>query len=265
MNRTYLLPLLAGLLLLTVDAPASAADTPSFFRTPRRPAVPNVENKSWLVNPLDAFLLARLEAERLSPSPRADKARLLRRVTFDLTGLPPTLAEQEAFLSDSSPDAYRKVVERLLASPRYGERWAQHWLDLVRYAESDGFKADDLRPSAHRYRDYVLLKDLKRRGLLDSTLVVWGGEFGRTPMSESGNGRDHNPFGFTVWLAGGGVQGGLRYGATDDIGLYAVENRVHVHDLHATILHCLGLDHRKLTLPLNGRDERPTINGGHVV
>jgi hypothetical protein len=110
-----------------------------------------------------------------------------------------------------------------------------------------------------------LLKDLKRRGLLDSTLVVWGGEFGRTPMSESGNGRDHNPYGFTVWLAGGGIQGGQRYGTTDEIGLYAVENRVHVHDLHATILHCLGLDHRKLTLLHDGRDERPTINGGKVV
>jgi hypothetical protein len=110
-----------------------------------------------------------------------------------------------------------------------------------------------------------LLKDLKRRGLLDSTLVIWGGEFGRTPMSESGNGRDHNPYGFTVWLAGGGIQGGVRHGATDDIGLYAVENRVHVHDLHATILHCLGLNHRKLTLTYNGREERPTINGGRVV
>jgi arylsulfatase A-like enzyme len=110
-----------------------------------------------------------------------------------------------------------------------------------------------------------LLKDLKRRGLLDSTLVVWGGEFGRTPMSESGNGRDHNPYGFTVWMAGGGVKGGVVHGTTDDIGLYAVENKVHVHDLHATILHCLGLNHRKLTLLHNGRDERPTINGGRVV
>jgi hypothetical protein len=110
-----------------------------------------------------------------------------------------------------------------------------------------------------------LLKDLKRRGLLDSTLVIWGGEFGRTPMSESGSGRDHNPFGFSIWLAGGGIKGGVSYGTTDDIGLYAVENRVHVHDLHATILHCLGLDHRKLTLLYNGRDERPTINGGVVV
>jgi hypothetical protein len=110
-----------------------------------------------------------------------------------------------------------------------------------------------------------LLKDLKRRGLLDSTLVVWGGEFGRTPMSESGNGRDHNPYGFTMWLAGGGIKGGMTYGATDDIGLYAVENRVHVHDIHATILHCLGLDHRKLTWLYNGRDERATINGGKVI
>jgi arylsulfatase A-like enzyme len=110
-----------------------------------------------------------------------------------------------------------------------------------------------------------LLKDLKRRGLLDTTLVIWGGEFGRTPMSESGNGRDHNPYGFTVWLAGGGVKGGVSHGATDAIGLRAVQDPVHVHDLHATILHCLGLDHRKLTLLHNGRDERPTINGGKVV
>src|SRR5207253_8860356 len=99
-----------------------------------------------------------------------------------------------------------------------------------------------------------LLEDLKRRGLLDTTLVIWGGEFGRTPMSESGNGRDHNPFGFTMWLAGGGIKGGMTYGATDEIGLYAVDKPVHVHDIHATILHCLGLDHKKLTYLYNGRD-----------
>jgi hypothetical protein len=110
-----------------------------------------------------------------------------------------------------------------------------------------------------------LLTDLKARGLLDETLVIWGGEFGRTPMSESGNGRDHNPWGFTTWLAGGGVKGGVTYGSTDDLGLYAVEDRVHVHDLHATILHCLGVDHKKLTLLHSGREERPTINGGKVV
>jgi hypothetical protein len=110
-----------------------------------------------------------------------------------------------------------------------------------------------------------LIKDLKRRGLLDSTLVVWAGEFGRTPMSESGNGRDHNPYGFSIWMAGGGIKGGLTYGATDDIGLYAVENKVHVHDLHATILYLMGLDHERLTYRHNGRDERLTITDGHVI
>jgi hypothetical protein len=110
-----------------------------------------------------------------------------------------------------------------------------------------------------------LLKDLKRRGLLDSTLVIWGGEFGRTPMSESGNGRDHNPYGFTIWMAGGGVKGGVTYGATDEVGLYAVENRAHVNDIHATILRLLGLDHERLTLMHNGRAERLTIVAGHVI
>jgi hypothetical protein len=162
MGRACLVAALAGLLLGNRDAAAQTADrsssesTSTFFQTPRRPQLPTVKVKNWVVNPIDAFILARLEAERLAPSPRVDKLRLLRRVTFDLTGLPSTVSEQEAFLSDTSADAYRKVVERLLASPRYGERWAQHWLDLVRYAETDGFKADDLRPSAHRYRDYVI-------------------------------------------------------------------------------------------------------------
>lgn len=110
-----------------------------------------------------------------------------------------------------------------------------------------------------------LLKDLKRRGMLENTLVVWGGEFGRTPMSESGDGRDHNPFGFTMWLAGGGVRGGHIHGATDEVGLYAVEKPAHVRDIHATILHLLGLDDEKLTFPHDGRDERATITGGHVV
>ncbi len=110
-----------------------------------------------------------------------------------------------------------------------------------------------------------LIKDLKRRGLLDSTLVIWGGEFGRTPMSESGTGRDHNPYGFTMWMAGGGTKGGTVYGATDEVGLYAVENKAHVHDIHATILALLGLDHEQLTFQHNGRDERLTITSGKVI
>ncbi len=111
----------------------------------------------------------------------------------------------------------------------------------------------------------ALIKDLKRRGLLDETLVIWGGEFGRTPMSESGNGRDHNPYGFTIFMAGGGVQGGITFGSTDEIGLYAIENKAHIHDIHATILHLLGLDHELLTYLHNGRDERLTIVAGEVI
>lgn len=110
-----------------------------------------------------------------------------------------------------------------------------------------------------------LLQDLKRRGLLDETLVVWGGEFGRTPQSEKGDGRDHNPFGFTMWMAGGGVRGGQVIGKTDDFGLHAVEDPVHVHDIHATILHLLGLDHERLTFRHNGREDRLTDVYGKVV
>ncbi|MCA9135158.1 MAG: DUF1501 domain-containing protein [Planctomycetales bacterium] len=110
-----------------------------------------------------------------------------------------------------------------------------------------------------------LLKDLRRRGLLDETLVVWAGEFGRTPMSESGDGRDHNPYGFTIWMAGGGIKGGITHGETDEIGLYAVGGQSHVHDIHATILHTLGVDHLDLTFLHNGRDERATVDGGEVI
>jgi hypothetical protein len=110
-----------------------------------------------------------------------------------------------------------------------------------------------------------LLTDLKARGLLDSTLVVWGGEFGRTPFNEKGDGRDHNPWGFTMWMAGGGIKGGTIIGRTDEIGLRHVERPVHVHDVHATILWCLGLDHVKVTYLHNGRSERPTIVSGAPV
>ena len=110
----------------------------------------------------------------------------------------------------------------------------------------------------------ALLKDLRARGLLDDTLVLWGGEFGRTPTGQGTDGRDHNPHGFTMWLAGGGVKGGIAYGATDDYGYFAVENKLHVHDLHATILHLLGLNHERLTFRYAGRDFRLTDVAGHV-
>jgi hypothetical protein len=109
-----------------------------------------------------------------------------------------------------------------------------------------------------------LLSDLKDRGLLEDTLVLWGGEFGRTPTAEGSNGRDHNPHGFTMWLAGGGVQGGMAYGQTDDYGYYAAVDKMHIHDLHATLLHLLGLDHLRLTFHYAGRDFRLTDVAGKV-
>ena len=119
--------------------------------------------------------------------------------------------------------------------------------------------------SRHDRASAALVSDLKARGLLDDTLVIWGGEFGRTPMTEGTDGRDHNPHGFTMWLAGGGVKGGLVYGATDDFGFKAVDKPVHVHDLHATILHLLGIDHTKLTYRYSGRDFRLTDVSGNVI
>lgn len=111
----------------------------------------------------------------------------------------------------------------------------------------------------------ALLADLKQRGMLEETLVMWGGEFGRTPTSENGDGRDHNHHGFSMWLAGGGIRGGMTYGATDDFGFRAIQNKVHVHDLHATILHLLGLNHERLTFRHAGRDYRLTDVYGRVV
>ena len=110
-----------------------------------------------------------------------------------------------------------------------------------------------------------LLKDLKARGMLEDTLVIWGGEFGRTPTAEGTDGREHHPFGFTMWMAGGGVKKGIIHGATDEFGWHAVQDKVHVHDLHATILHLLGLDHKRLTYRYSGRDFRLTDVYGEVV
>ncbi|MDW7994738.1 MAG: PSD1 and planctomycete cytochrome C domain-containing protein [Gemmatales bacterium] len=122
----------------------------------RRPPVPLVKNSAWVRNPIDAFVLARLEQEGIQPAPEADKLTLLRRVSLDLTGLPPTLDEIEAYLGDTRPDAYERAVERLLNSPHYGERWARHWLDLARYADTDGYEKDLGRPWAWRWRNWVI-------------------------------------------------------------------------------------------------------------
>ncbi|MFO0819298.1 MAG: DUF1501 domain-containing protein [Pirellulales bacterium] len=153
----------------------------------------------------------------------------------------------------------RRLVERGVRFVQLyhgsGSRWDAH--SNIEKNHTENCRASDAPVAG-------LLRDLKRRGLLDETLVIWGGEFGRTPMSEKGDGRDHNPYGFTMWMAGGGVKSGVAVGATDEIGLHAVEHRVHVHDLHATILYLLGIDPVQLVYLHKGRPERATLNEGEV-
>ena len=126
------------------------------FRPLSRPPIPSVKNTAWVRTPIDGFLLAKLEANGLQPAPPAEKTALVRRVYFDLIGLPPTPQQVDAFLADSSPDAYEKLVDQLLASRHYGEHWARHWLDVVRYAETNSFERDGPKPYVWRYRDYVI-------------------------------------------------------------------------------------------------------------
>ena len=126
------------------------------FVAPQQPTPPVVQGPSWVRNPIDRFILEKLEAEGVKPAPEADRLTLLRRLHLDLTGLPPTATEVEAYEADQRPDAYDRVVDRLLASPHFGERWGRHWLDLARYADSDGYEKDSIRPWAFRYRDWVI-------------------------------------------------------------------------------------------------------------
>ena len=156
--------------------------------------------------------------------------------------------------------AARRLVERgvRMVQVFYGN--GQPWDDHAHVEKGHRAKAKDSDKAIA-----ALLKDLKAKGLLDETLVLWGGEFGRTPTSEGASGRDHNNHGFCVWLAGGGVKGGMTYGKSDEFGFAAMENKVHVHDLHATILHLMGIDHEKLTYRYSGRDFRLTDVYGTVV
>ena len=172
----------------------------------------------------------KLVAAEILAAPFAERRDQVRRLYFDLTGLPPSpQALKEMLTAADFESSYRKLVDDLLASPHYGETFARRWMDVARYAE-------------------------------------WGGEFGRTPYSEGkGTGRDHNPGGFTVWVAGGGFKSGYAYGETDEFGFRGINGRVHMHDLHATLLHQLGLDHKRLTYKHAGRDFRLTDVHGHVV
>jgi hypothetical protein len=167
-----------------------------------------------------------------------------------------------------------KVTENFGRQCLLARRFAEHGVRFIQVTHSDSQvqwdQHSDLKNGHEKNAREVdrpiagLLKDLKQRGLLDDTLVMWGGEFGRTPVVQGKNGRDHNPDGFTMWLAGGGVKAGLRYGATDEYGYFAVEDKMSIHDLHATLLYLLGLDHEQLTYRYGGRDFRLTDVAGEV-
>ncbi len=182
------------------------------------------------------------------------------RATQQLYGLDDDYAPTRIFARECL--IARRLVERgvrfiELLCPHVGQdRWDQH--GSLKAGHEKNARAVD-RPIAG------LLADLKARGLLAETLVIWGGEFGRTPMAQGTDGRDHNPFGFSIWLAGGGIKGGTIHGATDEYGYHAVENKVEIHDLHATMLHLLGMDHKQLTYRFGGRDMRLTDVHGEVV
>ena len=311
------------------------------------PGQADESSELWSLKPLqedflggiDPWLNRGFQQMGLPPNPLADRYTWIRRATFDLTGLPPSPEEIIDFVEDASDHAYARLIDRLLASPRYGERLnrlplkavgqdaylesriasfelafrmqmeAPRWMDLsgvssqkaklygmdsahterfarqcllaarlseagVRFVQCSHaywdqhsqLKKDHQRLAAEVDKPIAgLLQDLKARGLLEDTLVIWGGEFGRTPTAQGKDGRDHNPHAFTWWMAGGGVRGGFSHGATDEYGYYAVRDKVHVHDLHATILHLLGLDHERLTYRYAGRDFRLTDVDGKVV
>lgn len=198
---------------------------------------------------------------RISSMETAFRMQFAASDAFDINREPPAVrAEYGSSHFANSCLLARRLVERGVRFVQIyygnGQPWDTH---RNHNATTQNLAKDIDQPTA------ALLADLKRRGLLEDTLVVWGGEFGRTSTSESNDGRDHNHWGFTTWLAGGGVRGGMAHGATDDFGFRAVKDKVHIHDLHATILHLLGLEHERLTFRHAGRDFRLTDVYGEVV
>jgi hypothetical protein len=227
-------------------------------------------------------LLQKLNETQLAQSPSSDAMNanlnafeLAYRMQMTAPELMDLSAESEATqklygIGEKATDNYGRQCLLARKMAESGVRYIQ-----VNYSDNDGGNPKwDQHSNLPRHEQHAravdkpisgLLTDLKSRGLLEDTLVWWGGEFGRTPFSQNNNGRDHNPFGFTVWMAGGGVKSGFSYGATDEYGYQAVENKVHMHDLHATVLHLMGLNHEHLTFRHAGRDYRLTDVYGNVV
>lgn len=239
--------------------------TPVLYLQPSTPVAESTQQ-------LRRSLLQQLNADHLAEHPRVAEELEARIASYEMAArmqlhasdalnLATESAETQALygIGQSPTDSYgrrcliaRRLVER---GVRFVQIFVESQIWDTHSKNADGTRAccrQTDQPTA------ALLADLKRRGLLDQVLVLWGGEFGRTPVSQSGDGRDHHKQGFSVWMAGGGVRGGQAYGATDELGYHAVENRVMVADLHATVLHLLGLDHKRVTYHVHGRDERLT-------
>jgi hypothetical protein len=251
-------------------------------------AVPAKEaNVRFIKNPRFSTALERLQLDMLAEVNRnhldqtgADQALEGRLESFELAFRMQTEMPEIEDLSDESPATKKEyglddpITENFGRQCLLARRFAERGVRFVQVTHSDAMvqwdQHSDLKTGHEKNAREVdrpiagLLRDLKARGLLEDTLVLWGGEFGRTPTAQGKNGRDHNPEGFTMWLAGGGVKGGFQYGATDDYGYYAVENKMHIHDLHATLLYLLGLDHEKLTYRFAGRNFRLTDVAGQV-
>ncbi|MDB5338953.1 MAG: hypothetical protein JWN70_4572 [Planctomycetaceae bacterium] len=247
-------------------------DSPIADLTRLEPTVEIQSRKLALLRKLDGGLI-----ERIGPEDKVESAIANYELAFRMQSAVPDLmdmqtetAATQALYGINEPDTAlfgqqclvaRRLVERgvrfiELLCPNLGfDRWDQH--SNLKAGHEKNAKAVD-KPIAG------LIKDLKARGMLESTLIVWGGEFGRTPMAQ-GDGRDHNPFGFTMWMCGGGIKGGTIHGATDEYGYHAVENKCEIHDLHATMLHLMGMDHKRLTYRFSGRDMRLTDVFGEVV
>jgi hypothetical protein len=242
--------------------------------------IPFINNADHLPRDLQRFeldLLKQLNRERLSATGPDDQleARINSfELAFRMQAAAPELqsigdetqATQSAYGLDD--DKTKNFGRQCLMARRFVERGVRfvQCTHSYKWDQHGNLKADHAKNAMEVDQPIAaLIRDLKDRGLLDETLVLWGGEFGRTPVAQGNDGRDHNPHGYTMWMAGGGVRPGMVYGATDEYGYYAVENKVHLHDLHATMLHLLGLDHLKLTYRFAGRDFRLTDVEGEVV
>jgi len=218
----------------------------------------NINKRHEALRQGDPQLEARIQAFELAFRMQAEAPEIFRvesesEATKKLYGLDDPLTQDFAWQCLLARRLVEKGVRFVQCTHSY--KWDQH-SELYNLHTQNAREVD--RPIAG------LIKDLKARGLLKDTLVVWAGEFGRTPVSQGGDGRDHNPYGYSIWMAGGGVKGGFVYGATDEIGYHAVEDRMHIHDFHATVLKLLGLNHERLTYRYSGRDFRLTDVAGVV-